>query len=246
MTIQRGDYVRPNNSSSGLPQGSVWRVACAAGALKLEPENYTARSASDLASGRRFSQHNFDKVVLCYGKWVYARDAVPLRAPASFYDDVLTGRMSSTCPSPQNLPNVKPEAAWEIDSVAFAAAAAEQASNAAAAIDRLREAARKLEAERQQELREAKAAKTKADKEAAARAKVEEARKALAAKLHADRCLGEATLALIAEVSRLNNGGPERPADTSIAAHCDQLQPLARSYGYRIAKPSMIALVVQL
>ena len=37
-----------------------------------------------------------------------------------------------------------------------------------------------------------------------------------------------------------------RPADSSIAAHCDQLQPLARSYGYRISKPSMIALVVKL
>jgi len=132
------------------------------------------------------------------------------------------------------------------DAVTTATVAAEQASDAAAAIDRLLEAARKLEAERQQELREAKAAKAKADKEAAARAKVEEARKALSAKLHADRCLGEATLALIAEVSRLNNGGPERPADASIAAHCDQLQPLARSYGYRIAKPSMIALVVKL
>lgn len=104
----------------------------------------------------------------------------------------------------------------------------------------------KLDAERKAELRAARAAKAKADKEAAARAKVEEARKELAAKLHADRCLGEATLELIAEVSRLNNGGEERTADASIAAHCDQLQPLARSYGYRIAKPSMIALVVKL
>jgi len=244
MIIICGDFVRPNNPGPGLPLGSVWRVVCTAGALKLEPQNDIALRARDMALGHRFSQHNFDKVVLCCGKWMDARGAV--RDPYSFLDDVRTGRMSSACPSPQNLPKVKPEAAWEIDSVAFATAAAEQASNAADAIDRLREAARKLKAERQEELRAAKAAKAKADKEAAARAKVEEARKALAAKLHADRCLGEATLELIAEVSRLNNGGPEHPADTSIATHCDQLQPLARSYGYRIVKPSMIALVVKL
>ena len=168
-----------------------------------------------------------------------AREATCLRDPASvFDDDVMPGRMAGSCASPQATP--------EPDAVAVASRAAEQATNDADAIDRMLEAARKLEAERKAELRAAKAAKAKADKEAAARAKVEEARKELAATLHADRCLGEATLELIAEVSRLNNGGPERPADPSIAAHCDQLQPLARSYGYRIAKPSMIALVVKL
>lgn len=243
MSIIRGDFVRPNNPGVGLPRGSVWRVVCTAGALKLEPENNAAQSARHVALGCRYPEHNFDKVVLCRGQWVDVRDADFLRAPASFYDGVLTGRMSSSFPSPQNLPKTLFSSA---DAVTTATVAAEQASNAAAAIDSLLEAARKLEAERQQELREAKAAKAKADKEAAARAKVEEARKALAAKLHADRCLGEATLALIAEVSRLNNGGAERPADSSIAAHCDQLQALARSYGYRIAKPSMIALVVKL
>lgn len=229
MSINCGDFVRPNNPGPGLPFGSVWRVVTASGLLlKLAHESGGTRLAGS-APARWFAERNFDKVVLCCGKWVDARDADCVRPT-----------------TPQNLPEVKPEAAVEIDSVAFAAAAAEQASNAAAAIDRLREAARKLEAERQEELRAAKAAKAKADKEAAARAKVEEARKALAAKLHADRCLGEATLALIAEVSWLNSGGAERPADTSIATHCDQLQPLARSYGYRIAKPSMIALVVKL
>ena len=132
------------------------------------------------------------------------------------------------------------------DAVTAAARAAERASRSADEIERLLEAACKLEAQRKAELRAAKVAKAKADKEAAARAQVEEARKALAATLHADRCLGEATLELIAEVSRLNNGGEERPAAASIAAHCDQLQPLASSYGYRIAKPSMIALVIKL
>ena len=126
------------------------------------------------------------------------------------------------------------------------AGAVGNAASATAAMNRLLEDARKLEAERQEELRIAKAAKAKADKEAAARAKMEEARKALAAKLYADRCLAEATLELIAEVSRLNNGGSEQVADASIAQHIDQLQALAKSYGYRIAKPSMLAQVVKL
>ena len=47
-------------------------------------------------------------------------------------------------------------------------------------------------------------------------------------------------------MSRLHNGGPEAAAHASIANHADQLQPLARSYGYRIVKPSNIALVVKL
>ena len=192
MSITRGDFVRPNNPGAGLPRDSVWRVICTAGALKLVAENDEARRYDHKATGRRFHNSNFDKVVLCRGQWVEVRDPVETHAPDSFFDDdVMTGRMEGSCAYPQATP--KPDAVT-----------------------------------------------------VAARAKVEEARKALAATLHADRCLGEATLELIAEVSRLNNGGEERTADASIAAHCDQLQPLARSYGYRIAKPSMIALVVKL
>lgn len=242
MSIIRGDFVRPNNPSLGLPRGSVWRVVCTAGGLRLEPENNGAQIARHVALSCRYSEHNFDKVVLCRGQWVDALSFLS-SAPRPFYEEARTGRMYSVFPSPQNLPKPLFSSA---DAVTTATVAAEQASNAVAAIDNLRESVRKLEVQHQQELREAKAAKAKADKEAAARAKVEEARKALAAKLHADRCLGEATLALIAEVARMNNGGAERPADSSIASHCDQLQPLARSYGYRIAKPSMIALVVKL
>lgn len=247
MTIQRGDFVRPNSPSVGLPRGSVWRVVCADGPLKLEPENNLARHVHrSVTVGCRFPVRDFDKVVLCRGQWVDVQTSDFLRYPTSFFDDdVLTGRMYSHFPSPQNLPKTMFTKARP-DAVATAAVAAEQAANATAAIDSLLEAARKLEAERQEELRIAKAEKAKADKEAAARAKVEEARKALAAKLHADRCLGEATLELIAEVSRLNNGGSEQLAHHSIATHCDQLQPLAKSYGYRIVKPSMLAMVIKL
>ena len=228
MSIKRGDFVRPNNPNAvGLPRGSVWHVTCADGALTLEAENGEARQHQPCWAGLLFHDSNFDKVVLYRGQWVDARE---------FYDDEVTGLTFG----PMGCEAPKP------DAVTVAARAAEQASHAAAEFDHLLEAARKLEAERKAELRAARAAKAKADKEAAARAKVEEARKELAAKLHADRCLGEATLALIAEVSRLNNGGAELQAHSSIAAHCDQLQPLARSYGYRIVKPSMIALVVKL
>ena len=236
MPIQRGDFVRPNNNRS-LPQGSVWRVICSAGALKLEPENAVAKRVERSAfDGFRFAAQYFDKVVRCRGQWVSVRDEELLLGPTLYVgDDVPT--------QPKYQPNSLFSSA---DAVTTATVAAEQASNAADAINILLEATRKLEAERKQLLREAKAAKAKADKEAAARAKVEEARKALAAKLYADRCLAEATLELIAEVSRLHNGGPEQVADASIAQHIDQLQPLAKSYGYRIVKPSMLAQVVKL
>lgn len=241
MSITLGDFVRPNNPAAvRLPRDSVWRVVCADGALKLDAENDEARRYLHRALGRRFHNSNFDKVVLCRGQWGAVREEICLREPDSCFDDVMTGRMANSCAEQQSMPEPKP------DAVTVAARAAEQASRSAAEIQRLLESARKLEAERKAELRAARAAKAKANKEAAARAKREEARKALAAKLYADRCLGEATLELIAEVARLNNGGAERPADFTIATHRDQLQPLARSYGYRIAKPSMIALVVKL
>lgn len=237
MPIQRGDFVRPNNNRT-LPQGSVWRVVCSAGALKLEPENDVAKRVErSVFDGLRFSAQYFDKVVRCRGQWVSVRDEGLLLGPTEFFeDDVLTA-----IPAPE--PAQRLTHADDVDRAAFAAA---QAASATAAMHSLLEDARKREAERQEELRAAKAAKAKADKEDAARAKREEAREALAAKLYADRCLAEATLELIAEVSRLNNGGSEQVADASIAQHIDQLQALAKSYGYRIAKPSMLAQVVKL
>lgn len=245
MPIQRGDFVRPITSS--LPQGSVWRVICSAGALKLEPENDVAKRVERIVfDGFRFSAHYFDKVVRCRGQWVSVRDEELLLGPTWFFDDdVPPDRIyskSDDCLTEEPMP-LKLR---QHDAVATATIAAEQATKRTAAVGSLLEDARKLEAERQDALRIAKAAKAEADKESAARAKMEEARMALAARLYADRCLAEATLELIAEVSRLNNGGSEQVADASIAQHIDQLQPLAKSYGYRIAKPSMLAQVVKL
>ena len=236
MSITRGDFVRPNNNRS-LPRGSVWRVLCSAGALRLEPENDVAKRVErSVFAGLRFSAHYFDKVVRCHGQWVSVHGEEVLSDPTWSSGDCMQIQ-------PEDQPDSLISSA---DAVATATFAAEQAASATAAMARLLEDTRKVEAERQDALRIAKAAKAKADKEAAARAKMEEARKALAAKLHADRCLAEATLELIAEVSRLNNGGSEKVADSSIAQHIDQLQALAKSYGYRIAKPSMLAQVVKL
>ena len=242
MTIQRGDYVRPNNPSLGLPRGSVWRVACSAGALKLEPVNEIARCVDPRATvGCRFPPHYFDKVVLCRGQWVAVNEGDVLRATADPSEaDRDAEYVFERSLNFQNLPKTQTNA------VAAAEAHLTSAANAAAAVEGLLEAARKLEAERKAELQAAKVAKAKADKEAAAKAKVEEGKRQLSARLDADRRLGEATLALIGEVSRLHFGGPEHVAHSSIANHVAQLQPLAKSYGYRIAKPSMLAQVVKL
>ena len=237
MSIQRGVFVRPNNPAAvSLPRASVWRVVCTEGALKLDAENDEARRYQHKATARRFHNSNFDKVVLCREQWVSVRDEELLLGPTWRFGDDVQAQLECKPNSMFYGPNA----------VDRATTAADQAASTTAAVASLLEDARKVEAERKEELRIAKAAKAKADEEAAARVKMEEARKALAAKLYADRCLAEATLELIAEVSRLNNGGSEQVADASIAQHINQLQALAKSYGYRIAKPSMIALVVKL
>lgn len=247
MTIQRGDYVRPNNTSVGLPHGSVWRVACSAGALKLEPENENAWSVNPRATiGCRFPARNFHKVELCTGKWVEVNDEDLLRDtfdPFLAFDTAVATTLQAMAGT---VPAVRLNAIDQTSAVANAEDDLANAASATAAIEGLLEATRKLEAQRKAELQAAKVAKAKADKEAAAKAKVEEAKRQLSDRLADDRCLGEATLALIGEVARLNNGCSERVAPTSIAAHVDQLQPLAKSYGYRIAKPSMLAQVVKI
>lgn len=75
--------------------------------------------------------------------------------------------------------------------------------------------------------------------------KAREEREAISIRLHKDRGLAVATVALIAELSRLHNGGAEQTAASSIAEHAEQLQPIAKSYGYKIAKPGVIAIVVK-
>ena len=112
---------------------------------------------------------------------------------------------------------------------------------AAATLDAAKENARKA---REEARAVAKAeAKRKAAAEAAKKAREE--REAVSIRLHKDRDLAAATAALIAELSRLHNGGVEKESAAIIAMHAEQLQPLAKSYGYKIAKPGVIAIVVK-
>lgn len=229
MLTYKGDFVRFNNPDIGVPLSAVWRAFDSDGGLKLYPHNDEAVAVYHRVTGLRFKPEDFEVVAEFHGQWIPVNPAKLVKPADTVPNEALPKTMFA-----------------DADAVTNAEVAVEWAALAAADIARRLKDAKKLEAERQQELRKAKAAKAKADKEAAARAKVEEAREALSARLHADRLLALATMALIHEVIWLNNGGAERPAAAGIANHADQLQPLARSYGYRIAKPSAIALVVKL
>lgn len=112
---------------------------------------------------------------------------------------------------------------------------------AAATLNAAKENARKTREEARA------AAKAEAKRKAAVEAakKASEERQAISARLHTDRDLALATLSLIGELSRLHNGGAEQIALPAIAEHAEQLQPLAKSYGYKIAKPGVIAIVIK-
>lgn len=230
-----GDYVRPINPTTDLPRGSVWVVRYhnkdagtvelyPIGTVELYPIGSTFRDGylPSYVIGRVFADHNFEKVVMVDGQWCKAAVGKPTKTGVDPFS------LADSCP------NVQEE---EGDPVKSADKLVEQAASSVAAKENARKAREEAKARAKAE------AKRKA--EASARAKAEEARKALSAKLYADRCLGEATLALIAEVSRLNNGGAEQTASPAIAEHAEQLQPLAKSYGYKIAKPGVIAIVVK-
>ena len=64
-------------------------------------------------------------------------------------------------------------------------------------------------------------------------------------RIEADKRLAGATLSLLSEIANLNAGLPDRPADSLVAAHATQLDPLARSYGYKVAKAGSIVVVTK-
>ena len=252
MLIPKGDLVRPKNFRPGLPLLSVWRVIATVGGLKLYPHNAEARDVHHLVAGLRYKSEDFNRQTLnAVGEWV---------DECSVPDEVLTERMSSSSPLPEitfantgavTAANQATEPAWPRREAKAVAKAREAVKQAADCADRLGDElakARAAEYQRKAELRcaQLEAQRKEELRKAEAQARADAQRRALQARLHADRCLGEATLELIAEVARLHNGGPESAAHASIANHADQLQPLARSYGYRIVKPSMVALVVKL
>ena len=217
-----GDYVRPINPHTGLPLGSVWVVRRyderAYGAMELDSVSVGAgRYPPWHVKGKLFNERDFELRPLSTA-FALASGITPLGTIA-----------------PATVANVE-----KVDPIKAAenlVAAAESTLDAAK--ERAREARKEAKAKAKAE------AKAKAREEAASKVAQEALNEyyAINARLHKDRCLAEATLELIAEISRLQNGGPEKPAAASIAGHVVQLQPLAKSYGYKISKPSMVALV---
>ena len=246
MTIKKGDFVRAINPKLGLPPGSVW-VADGEGwagviGISLEPFNRSAKAApATYWLGKRFSPDNFEKVIPTGDGW----QAAPVETDWVTANDEAVRNFLEKSTIMQELAD-QPTSSAPATVVDVANSQLASAANAVKDYQHLLQNARDLESARRQALRRAKAAQAKADKEAAAKAKVVEAKRQLAARLHADRCLADATLELIGEVSRLNNGGPEKEAPAGVAMHATQLQPLAKSYGYRIVKPSIAAIVVKL
>lgn len=218
-----GDYVRPINPDTDLPRDSVWVVRRyyneAIGTVELYAIGPTWRGSHppSYVLGRVFADSDFEKVVMVGGLWKTANPQPAMVAPMEMGDEQLIAMA---------------------DPVKSADKLVEQA---AATLDAAKENARKTREEARA------AAKAEAKRKAAAEAakKASEERQAISARLHKDRDLAAATAALIAELSRLHNGGAEQVAAAIIAMHAEQLQPLAKSYGYKIAKPGVIAIVVK-
>lgn len=244
----RGDYVRPDNSP-GLPRNSVWVVlryvgpdlhkvelglVCAGWPTPFLPE--------DVKSGI-FDDREFVKVAA---------------SPGTLVDrGTVTGRIYAGTPVTSSIGNELNDIREHsykagVQHALSEAGLASDADPVALADNVVSDAEAKLEAAKKlaRKVREAAKAKAKAEAEAKRKAEAEkkaaEERQAISDRLRQDRYLAEATVALIAELTRLHVfGGSERVAEASIAAHAEQLQPLAKSYGYKIAKPGALAIVVK-
>lgn len=232
-----GDYVRPMYGCLGLPYGSVWVVrVCGPGKVELGPvDTGPTHHPASYVLGRTFDDRKFEKVILCGGRWqgVAPRYKTLKHDPGLLTflaeDDPTTVRVSRSFQSIHKASDGVESADKLVELAAAALVDAKQLA---------REAREKAKADAKAE------AKRKAAADASQKALVE--RQAISARLHKDRELALATVSLIAEIARLHNGGPEQDAAPYIAMHVEQLQPLAKSYGYKIAKPGVIAIVVKL
>ena len=234
-----GDYVRPISPTTGLPRDSVWvisRYDKDIGAVALYSIGPACRGSypPSYVLGRVFADCHFEKVVMVAGQWKPTHPRTVTVAPAELdelfpFSGTVTGRISSVA----NMESI-PKA----DQVTVADKLVERA---AAELAVAKENARKAREEARA------ASKAEANRKAVAEAakKAREEHEAISTRLQKDRDLASATISLIAELSRLHNGGAEQDAAASIAMHADQLQPLAKSYGYKIAKPGVIAIVVK-
>lgn len=233
MLIAIEGIVRPNNTKVGLPTQSLWRVTGTIGGLQLRPVNAQAQAVKHFVAGVRFFTEDFTRQTLNkVGEWVDEDSG--WRADGD-------SNVAEQPDEPADPPN-EPKAVTKARDVL-----AEATRDAAFRFSELTKA-QSVETQRKIELRAAqlKAQRKEEQRKADAQARADAQRRALQARLHADRCLGEATLELIAAVSGLLNGQPDAPVHSSIAAHVEQLQPLANVYGYRIVKPNTVALLVKL
>lgn len=209
MIIICGDFVRPNNPAIDLPRNSVWSVIGTIGGLNLNPENPAAFATRHFVTGIRFKPEDFEKVIPSGTGWVPVPPKSPVMPADSVPNEALTGRMPSIPPSLQYLPKIRFE---------------EQIAIRQSEIKSLRRAA-KERAEKDAALA-AELAIIKAEQERAQK------RDAL---LYADRELARATTALLDEIYRMNRGGANQPAAPVVSRHADELQPLARRHGYKLA-----------
>lgn len=235
MLIAIEDVVRPNKINLGMPPRSLWCVTGTFGGLKLRPANAQAHTVKHFVAGVLFNPEDFTRQTLnAVGEWVDEDDDGGWRADGDI----------NVAEQPDEPTDPPSESKWVTKA---REALAEATKDAAFRFSELTKA-QSVETRRKIELRAAqlKAQRKEEQRKADAQARAGAVRRALQARLHADRCLGEATLELIAAVSGLLNGQPEAPVHPSIAAHVEQLQPLAYVYGYRIVKPNTVALLVKL
>lgn len=257
MTIRAGDYVRPDGTASffkGMNPDAVFRVQWVdyQDQLELQPENEKAERYN--LRGVRLPASDFVKVVLVRGRWrdVKSLSSTEMRllAQEAVYVDttkledlfpgrvaVLTGRMSASAPAIPNIP--KPGHGGAVGtSVEDADKIVERAEETLKLARENAKAKRKQEAEAQRQ-RAAAAKKAEAVREALARQAAVEAR------LDAEVSLARATIDLLHELRRKHQGGEDQPAHPAIAKHADQLDPLARTYGYKIAKAGTVTVVTK-
>lgn len=270
----RGDYVRPIYASPRLARNSVWVVRATdgfqGGSITLDPVdgNVSANIAPSAYRSKYWRAAMFEKVVRYQGEWVPVRHLPP---DALRISGTTTVRISGKLPAFAELPGLSDHDAIlreileapmvaaittavangagtvrstvPVDPVTAAVSIADsRVAFAAEALDQAKEQARK-----QRELAAQKAKeKAKAEREAKAQAEIKAKRDALLVKLQADERLADATKALILEVQSLvKYATPERIAPQEVFQHADQLDALAKSYGYKIVRAGSKCIVAK-
>lgn len=196
------------------------------------PLGSTWRVTARIGNDCKLSPHN--DCAVSFRQRAYGR-----RFSVDYLETVGLSRMAVEKPRPisdfeEDLPACEPKPEKAIDPDTLVAQAAQALYNA----KELQAQARRKAAEARKQAE--KKAKEAAQREAEARRRVE-----VALRIDSDKALARATIDLLVEINNLNAGGPDRPANQAIAAHAAQLDPLARSYGYKVAKAGSIFVVTK-